>query len=453
MDGNNYLSVNSLTKYIRRKFDADPYLRNVFVKGELSNVKIHPSGHIYFTLKDDKSRIQSAMFRTAAKDLKFKPEEGMNVLITGDVNVYEASGQYQLYVQSMQPDGVGALYLAYEQLKNELAKEGLFDARWKQSLPVLPRTIGVITAQSGAALRDICSTIQRRYPLASIVLFPAIVQGPQAAPSIVRSIEQASSYGSLDVLIIGRGGGSIEDLWAFNEETVARAIFSCKIPIISAVGHETDTTIADFVSDRRAPTPTAAAELAVPSREELFERILDRKRSIYKSFSNQIKHERKRLQHFQQSYPLQFPERLYRPFTERLSGLSDRLVRNKSELTVNRKAEHERLQRMLLFYSPEQKIKDGTKNASLLTERLTRSILQELRTKKDRFETSIRMLKALNPLDIMDRGFSIVYKDGNVSNSIEDFITGEQIQVRVQDGVLDAEIKSIRTNVVVSKFL
>ena len=447
MDGNNYLSVNSLTKYIRRKFDADPYLRNVFVKGELSNVKIHPSGHIYFTLKDEKSRIQSAMFRTAAKDLKFKPEEGMNVLITGDVNVYEASGQYQLYVQSMQPDGVGALYLAYEQLKNELAKEGLFDARWKQSLPVLPRTIGVITAQSGAALRDICSTIQRRYPLASIVLFPAIVQGPQAAPSIVRSIEQASSYGSLDVLIIGRGGGSIEDLWAFNEETVARAIFSCKIPIISAVGHETDTTIADFVSDRRAPTPTAAAELAVPSREELFERILDRKRSIYKSFSNQIKHERKRLQRFQQSYPLQFPERLYRPFTERLSGLSDRLVRNKSELTVNRKAEHERLQRMLLFYSPEQKIKDGTKNASLLTERLTRSILQELRTKKDRFETSIRMLKALNPLDIMDRGFSIVYKDGNVSNSIEDFITGEQIQVRVQDGVLDAEIKSIRTNV------
>ena len=447
MHGNNYLSVNSLTKYIRRKFDADPYLRNVFVKGELSNVKIHPSGHIYFTLKDEKSRIQSAMFRTAAKDLKFKPEEGMNVLITGDVNVYEASGQYQLYVQSMQPDGVGALYLAYEQLKNELAKEGLFDARWKQSLPVLPRTIGVITAQSGAALRDICSTIQRRYPLASVVLFPAIVQGPQAAPSIVRSIEQASSYQSLDVLIIGRGGGSIEDLWAFNEEAVARAIFSCRIPIISAVGHETDTTIADFVSDRRAPTPTAAAELAVPSREELFERILDRKRSIYKSFSNQIKHERKRLQHYQQSYPLQFPERLYRPFTERLSGLSDRLVRNKNELTVNRKAELERLQRMLLYYSPEQKIKDGAKNTSLLTERLTRSIQQELRTKKDKFETSIRMLKALNPLDIMDRGFSIVYKDGNVSNSIEDFTTGEQIQVRVQDGVLDAEIKSIRTNV------
>ena len=201
-------------------------------------------------------------------------------------------------------------------------------------LPVLPKKIGVITAQSGAAIRDICSTIQRRYPLAEICLFPAIVQGPQAAPSIVRALELAEAHGSIDVLILGRGGGSIEDLWAFNEESVARAIFSCRIPIISAVGHETDTTIADFVADMRAPTPTAAAELAVPSQEELFERILDRKRSIYISFSNQIKHERKRLTNYQQSYPLQFPERLYRPFTEKLSSLDDRLLRSRNELTV-----------------------------------------------------------------------------------------------------------------------
>ena len=233
----------------------------------------------------------------------------MNVLITGDVTVYEASGQYQLYAQTMQPDGIGALYLAFEQLKESLGKEGLFDARWKSPLPAFPNKIGVVTAQSGAAIQDICSTIERRYPLAEIILFPAIVQGPQAAPSIVKSIEQAEAYGSIDVLIVGRGGGSIEDLWAFNEESVARAIFSCRIPIISAVGHETDTTIADFVSDRRAPTPTAAAEMAVPAREELFERLLDRKRSIYNSLSNQIKNERKRLTTFQTSYPLQFPER------------------------------------------------------------------------------------------------------------------------------------------------
>ncbi|MFS0689703.1 exodeoxyribonuclease VII large subunit [Sporosarcina sp. 179-K 8C2 HS] len=444
MSENTYLSVHSLTKYIKRKFEADPYLRNVFVKGELSNVKIHPSGHIYFTLKDDKSRIQSAMFRSAAGSLKFKPEEGMNVLITGDVNVYESSGQYQLYVQSMQPDGVGALYLAYEQLKKALAKEGLFDMRWKQPLPALPKKIGVITAQSGAAIRDICSTLQRRYPLADICLFPAIVQGPQAVPSIVRALELAESHGSIDVLILGRGGGSIEDLWAFNEEAVARAIFSSRIPIISAVGHETDTTIADFVADMRAPTPTAAAELAVPSREELFERILERKRSIYISFSNQIKHERKRLTNYQQSYPLQFPERLYRPFTEKLSGLDDRLLRSRNDLTANRKAEHARLDRMLSFYSPLQRIKEENRNVLILTERTTRAMQNNLRNKSDQFGSAVRMLKALNPLEVMDRGFSIVYKDGNVANSVNDLDIGETLLVRLQDGTVETEIKSIK---------
>lgn len=440
---NAYLSVHSLTKYIKRKFEADPYLRNVFVKGELSNVKIHPSGHIYFTLKDDKSRIQSAMFRSAAGSLKFKPEEGMNVLITGDVNVYESSGQYQLYVQSMQPDGVGALYLAYEQLKKTLSKEGLFDVRWKQKLPALPKKIGVITAQSGAAIRDICSTLQRRYPLADIYLFPAIVQGPQAAPSVVRALELAELHGSIDVLILGRGGGSIEDLWAFNEEAVARAIFSCKIPIISAVGHETDTTIADFVADMRAPTPTAAAELAVPSREELVERIVERKRSMYISLSNQIKHERKRLTTYQQSYPLQFPERLYRPFTERLSGLDDRLLRSRNELTANRKADHNRLDRMLSFYSPLQRIKEEDRNLLVVNERMKRAMQSELRNKTEQFSSAIRMLKALNPLEVMERGFSIAYKEGTVANSVIGLEIGEMLQVRMQDGIVESEIKSI----------
>ncbi|WP_339250491.1 exodeoxyribonuclease VII large subunit [Sporosarcina sp. FSL W8-0480] len=446
MTENPYLSVYTLTKYIKRKFEADPYLRNVFVKGELSNVKIHPSGHIYFTLKDDKSRIQSAMFRSAANSLKFKPEEGMNVLITGDVNVFEASGQYQLYVQTMQPDGVGALYLAFEQLKKELAKEGLFDERWKQRLPSLPRKIGVITAQSGAAIRDICSTIARRYPLAEICLFPAVVQGPQAAPSIVEAISSAESYGSIDVLIIGRGGGSIEDLWAFNEEIVARAIFSCRIPIISAVGHETDTTIADFVADMRAPTPTAAAELAVPSREELFDRILDRKRSIYRSFSHQIKQERKRLTTTQQSYPLQFPERLYRPFTEKLANLDDRLLRSKNDITKNRKLKHERLEGMLSFYSPLQRIKEEGRNIDFLTERMTRSIQSDMRKNNDEFNSIIRMLRALNPLDVMERGYSIVYKEGNVINSVKSLEEGSTVQVRLQDGTVEADIKSIKIN-------
>ncbi|MBE1553789.1 exodeoxyribonuclease VII large subunit [Sporosarcina limicola] len=446
MTGNPYLSVQALTKYIKRKFDADPHLRNVFVKGELSNVKNHPSGHIYFTLKDDKSRIQSAMFRTSATGLKFRPENGMNVLITGDVTIYESSGQYQLYVQTMQPDGIGALYLAYEQLKESLGKEGLFDTRWKSPLPVFPHTVGVVTAQSGAAIQDICSTIERRYPLAEIILFPAIVQGQQAAPSIVQAIRQADGHGSIDVLIVGRGGGSIEDLWAFNEESVARAIFSCRIPIISAVGHETDTTIADFVSDRRAPTPTAAAEMAVPAREDLLERILDRKRAIYGALSHQIKNERKRLITLQTSYPLQFPERLYRPFTERLIGFEGRLERSGQEIPSRRFSDLQRLSGMLSSYSPNRRIKDGHRNTTVLTERLSRAANQDIRIRWDRLFSSVRMLKALNPLTLMERGYSIVYQNGTVANSVTTMEVGTTIQIRLQDGIAEAKVHSIITN-------
>ncbi len=443
MAGNPYLSVQALTKYIKRKFDADPHLRNVYVKGELSNVKLHPSGHIYFTLKDEKSRIQSAMFRSSASTLKFKPEIGMNVLITGDVTVYEASGNYQLYVQTMQPDGIGALYLAYEQLKENLAKEGLFDARWKLPLPIFPQKVGVVTAQSGAAIQDICSTIDRRYPLAEIILFPAIVQGPQAAPSIIRSIEQAQDFGSIDVLIVGRGGGSIEDLWAFNEEAVARAIFSCRIPIISAVGHETDTTIADFVSDRRAPTPTAAAEMAVPAREDLVERVLDRKRSLYSSLSNQIKIERKRLTTLQTSYPLQFPERLYRPYIEKLIGLEGRLIRSGQEMTVRRRSEVHRLSGILASYSPNQRIREGHRNLAALTERLSRAVNQDISLKRNRFQSTVRMLKALNPLDVMERGYSIVYQNDEVSKSVRSLESGDSIQIQMQDGMVAAKVETV----------
>ncbi|WP_318614980.1 exodeoxyribonuclease VII large subunit [Sporosarcina sp. YIM B06819] len=446
MTGNPYLSVQALSKYIKRKFDADPHLRNVFVKGELSNVKSHPSGHIYFTLKDDKSRIQSAMFRSSAAQLKFRPENGMNVLITGDVTVYETTGNYQLYVQSMQPDGIGELYLAFEQLKESLDKEGLFDARWKSSLPAFPQKIGVVTAQSGAAIQDICSTIARRYPLAEIILFPAVVQGAQAAPSIVQSIEQAEAHGSIDVLIVGRGGGSIEDLWAFNEEIVARAIFSCRIPIISAVGHETDTTIADFVSDRRAPTPTAAAEMAVPARDELFERLLDRKRALYNALSNQMKHERKRLMTLQTSYPLQFPERLYRPFTEKLIGLEGRLQRSSQAITSQRASELQRLSSMLSTFAPEQRIKEEQRNVTLLTERLTRAVQHDVRIRSERFQASIRMLQALNPLNVMERGYSIVYQDGVVANSVTSMEVGKSIHIKLQDGTAEALVQSITTN-------
>lgn len=443
MTGNPYLSVQALTKYVKRKFDADPHLRNVYVKGELSNVNNHPSGHIYFTLKDQHSRIRSAMFRSSASKLKFRPENGMNVLITGDVSVYEASGSYQLYAQSMEPDGIGALYLAFEQLKEKLELEGLFKEEWKSPLPIYPNRIGVVTAQTGAAIQDICSTIERRYPLAEIILFPATVQGPQAAPSIIQAIEQANRQVSIDVLIVGRGGGSIEDLWAFNEEEVARAIFSSRIPIISAVGHETDTTIADFVSDKRAPTPTAAAELAVPARDELVERILGQKRSLYRSMSNKIKNEQKQLTALQSSYPLQFPERLYRPFTEKLIGLEGRLTRSGQDITKRDQSELVRLTGMLSSLSPMQDVNEQKREVVALTNRLTRTVQHDFRMHSERFSSSVRMLKALNPLDIMERGYSIVYQEGNVTNSVKSLDIGADVQIQLQDGTANATINSV----------
>ena len=443
MAANPYLSVQALTKYVKRKFDADPHLRNVYVKGELSNVNNHPSGHIYFTLKDEKSQIRTAMFRSNASKLKFRPENGMNVLITGDVSVYESSGQYQLYVQTMEPDGIGALYLAFEQLKEKLEKEGLFNERWKSPLPLYPNKIGVITAQTGAAIQDICSTIARRYPLAEIILFPATVQGSGAAPTIIRAIEQANRIESIDVLIVGRGGGSIEDLWAFNEEDVARAIFSSRIPIISAVGHETDTTIADFVSDKRAPTPTAAAELAVPARDELAERILDRKRTLYRSLSYKIKNEQKRLATLNASYPLQFPERLYRPFTEKLIGLEGRLIRSGQDITRRDELKLARLTSMLTSYSPVQKVKEQSREVLSLTDRLTKTMQHDFRMHTDRFSSSVRMLQALNPLSVMERGYSIVYQEGNVAKSANSLQAGSDIQIQLQDGTVNATVQSI----------
>lgn len=444
MSSNPYLTVQAVTKYIKRKFDADRHLRNVYIKGELSNVKIHPSGHIYFTLKDDKSRIQAAMFRGNASNLKFRPESGMNVLITGDINVYESSGQYQLYAQQMEPDGIGALYLAFEQLKEQLGKEGLFDARWKQSLPWIPRKIGVVTAKSGAAFQDICSTIVRRFPMTEIVLFPAAVQGQHAVASIVSAIQQADEMSDLDVLIIGRGGGSIEDLWSFNDEAVARAIFSCRTPTISAVGHETDTTIADFVADHRAPTPTAAAELAVPAREELAGRVLDQKRVIYRFLSTRLQQEQKRLTRLQGAYPFVYPDRLYRPFIEKLVSFDERLDRSRGEMLYRNFQHYTQINARLRHSSPSLLLQHRTKEAVTLEERLNRSAKYATNTHQERFLTSIRMLQALNPLNVMERGFSIIYKNEEVVKQAASLHEGDSIEINMQDGSVMAQIRSIR---------
>lgn len=261
---NNYITVTQLTKYIKYRLDNDQNLMKVYLKGEISNFKAHSRGHLYFTIKDENTRINAIMFSTYASKLKIAPLDGMKVLVTGKISVYEPSGNYQIYVESLEEDGVGNLYIAFEELKKKLEKEGLFDKSKKKKIPLIPERIGIITAPTGAAIKDILSTLKRRWPLAETILFPTLVQGKEAASDIVRNIELSKNY-DLDVLIIGRGGGSIEDLWCFNEEIVARAIYDLNTPVISAVGHEIDFTICDFVADLRAPTPTGAAELAVPN--------------------------------------------------------------------------------------------------------------------------------------------------------------------------------------------
>lgn len=438
-----HLTVQALTKYIKRKFDVDPYLRDVFVKGELSNVKIHTSGHIYFTLKDATTRINATMFRTYADKMQFKPENGMLVFIRGDVNVYEQGGTYQLYVQTMEPDGVGSLFIAYNQLLEKLQKEGLFNPQWKQTIPPFPKRIGVLTAATGAAVRDICTTLNRRYPLAEIIIYETIVQGKQAAPHIVRNIELANEQALCDVLIVGRGGGSIEDLWAFNEETVARAIFSSRIPIISAVGHETDTTIADYVADLRAPTPTAAAELAVPNQQELFQRILAQRTHLHQLVTSKVQIERKRLEQLTASYPLSSPERLYRPFTERLIQIDMRLEHTIKQLVMHKKTQFQMLHGKIEQHSPMQAIEYYKKNLEQLTGALSRAALTLLEQKTQEFTGTIRTLEALNPLAIMKRGFTVSYVDGKIIKSVKQVKYDDEIRIAFHDGDVRAKIVNV----------
>ena len=310
MEENKYLKISELNNYIKNIIDQDSFLYKVYLKGEISNFKNHTTGHLYFTLKDDTSRINAVMFAPNAALLNFVPEDGMNVLVEGRIRVYAPQGSYQIYVEKMTVDGLGALYIEYEKLKKKLASEGLFNPEHKKPIPKYPEKIGVITASTGAAVRDIMSTIKRRYPICQAILFPSLVQGKSAAPNIVEQIKKADSFG-VDTIIVGRGGGSIEDLWAFNEEIVARAIYECQTPIISAVGHEIDWTIADFVADLRAPTPTGAAEMAVPTIIDTNNLIANYKIRLNKNIKSMINTKFITLRNFKNSFVLKNPMAIY----------------------------------------------------------------------------------------------------------------------------------------------
>ena len=448
MSNQQYLSVSALTKYIKRKFDADPHLQNVYIKGEISNFKQHTSGHMYFTLKDEKARLLSVMFAANNKGMKFLPENGMKVLVKGDISLYEAGGQYQLYVKSMAPDGVGDLYLAYEQLKKKLEGAGLFLAEHKKPIPQYPKSVGVITSPTGAALRDILTTIKRRYPIARIIVYPALVQGNNAAKSIAKAISMANARAESDVLIVGRGGGSIEELWAFNEEIVAESIYDSDIPVISAVGHETDFTIADFVADMRAPTPTGAAELAVPHLNEILERLMNRKNRLTRSIQEAVNFERTRLTRMERSYAFRYPHKMYEQKLEQLDKTMDRLGRTSTRYFMKKRDELNQLNDILKKQHPEQAVKNAKDELQQHAKVLRRAMEAIYRQKSQQFVHITATLSALSPLKIMERGYGLVFaEDETLVKSTQQVSKGDKIAVSIKDGTLECEIKEIKERI------
>lgn len=396
---NSVITVSQLNFYIKSLLDENSVLREIYITGEISNLTDHyRSGHIYLSLKDDKAVVRAVMFAGNARHLRFKPEEGMKVIARGRVSVYEATGQYQLYIEDMQPDGIGALNLAYEQLKNKLSNEGLFSEELKRPIPIYPERIGVITSPTGAAVQDILNILGRRYPIAEVVFCPVLVQGEGAPSQLVDAVKRFNKAKAADVIIIGRGGGSIEDLWAFNDEKLARAISESDIPIISAVGHETDFTICDFVADLRAPTPSAAAELATPNMAELLSYLKSIRDSLPAIMQRQIDFKRQEL---------------------------DSLTSTK------------------VLLSPKEFVNIRKDELDVLLSDMTKAFKSILTEKQREFVTLSAKLEALSPLSVLSRGYSIVQNENKVAKSVKDLSIGENITIRLSDGKAECEIKTI----------
>ena len=413
-----YITITTLNKYLKNKFDTDPNIQTLGLKGEISNFKGHTRGHLYFTLKDEGSRINAVMFSTYASKLNFVPKDGMKVLVVGRVSVYEPTGGYQIYVNEMIEDGVGNLYLKFEELKKKLSNEGLFDPTHKKSIPKFPKKIGIVTAPTGAAIRDILSTIKRRFPSTETILFPALVQGELAKDDIVRQIKKADSY-NLDVLIVGRGGGSIEDLWAFNEEIVARAIYECNTPVISAVGHEIDFTISDFVSDLRAPTPTGAAEMAVPNIIDVKNFINQLSIRLNKDIQNTLEINTKKIDVLKKSYVLSNPLASFEIKEQKLDILLDNInKRIKYILDINNK-KLDVLKNNYILNNPDNIINNFNNTYELL----------------------INKLNLLNPLNVLSKGYSVVKKDNKCIKDIKDINIKDKLNIKLYKGNINVIVE------------
>lgn len=393
----NTLTVSQLNRYVMSVLESDPNLSGLTIQGEISSFKKYPSGHLYFTLKDDNAAVSCVMFKGSAVNLSFVPQDGLRVLVNAKASLYERDGKFQLYVNQMQPDGIGNLYTAFEKLKEKLRSEGLFDQKYKQKIPLLPRRIGVVTSPKGAVIRDIINVLSRRFSEFNLVLIPVAVQGDTASKSIVAAIETFNRMNEVDVLIVGRGGGSMEDLWCFNEESVARAVFNSRIPIISAVGHETDFTICDMVADLRAPTPSAAAELSMPVKTELKRNIYLKQEKLINNLEGKLRYNRLRLDHLNKSRIFVTPESIYDPQKQEIANL-------------------------------EQSLKDSIENILSRTKEKTGNTLMKLDT--------------LSPLKILSRGYSLVQIKENLKilKSIHDVAQGDNLLVRLTDGVVECEV-------------
>ncbi len=441
-----YLSVSVINRYIKHIIDTDVNLQKVFIKGEISNFKAHSTGHLYFSIKDETSKINAIMFNGNARKLNFNPTDGAKVLITGRISVYEATGNYQIYVDEMIEDGVGNLYIAFEKLKKQLAAEGLFDNKYKKLIPKYPTKIGVVTANTGAAIKDILSTIKRRYPIGQVILFPSLVQGDNAAKDIVKNIKLANTY-DLDVLIVGRGGGSIEDLWPFNEEIVARAIFDSKIPVISAVGHEVDFTIADFVADLRAPTPTGAAEMAVPNLVDLNKYIEQLKIRLSSDIIKKININKLNLDSLRNSYILKNPNILFENKKQNLDLISNKLTENLLKKLELKKLHLDSLKNSYVLKNPNILFENKKQNLILLTKQLNKNINLKLDNNITKLNTIIEKLELINPLNVMKRGFSLTYKKNKLIKSVKKIKKDDTLNIKFNDGNILVNVKEINNEI------
>ncbi len=417
------LTVSQLNTYIKSVFEQDYRLRNILVVGEISNFTAARSGHLYMTLKDDRSALKAVMFRGSANRLKFRPENGMKVIAFGSVSVYEAGGQYQMYLSDLQPDGLGSLNLAYEQLKERLAKEGLFDPDRKQAIPAFPKRIGVVTSPTAAAFQDICNVLRRRWPMAEVVLSPTLVQGVEAPAQIVRALQQIDVAG-VDVVLVARGGGSIEDLWAFNDEAVARTVAAMETPVVSGVGHETDFTIIDFVADYRAPTPSAAAEVATPDWYEESDKVLLYGNRMRNSLQSHLNKERLRLQNLETSNVLRSFDSLVNEKRMKIDGLTERMARNVVEQT---RREGMRLDRATI--------------------RLDHAMTDRVNGERSRLSRAAAKMEAFNPFAVLSRGYSIAETDHEtVVKAVGDVKENDKLHIRVSDGIIHAVVEGTESN-------